>query len=274
MDLRLLTAGLADGLSSTRGLTTAAVALVRQRFARPTLPRRSTPTGPLADGAARVTEVLRRPEVSALLERFDAQVDDRLARAPDPASDQQLPRGQVAVQRGGLDELVVRARRDDPPSSSTTMRSASTTVDSRWATTRTVVDGPMAATASASACSLRASRLAVGSSRSRTAGRASSARAMASRCRCPPDSRIPSSPTWASSPSRLRSTSSPRLTRSSTCSRSAWLAPGAPSSRLSRSDPASAGASCSTYAMRARSCSRSSSRTSAPPTHTLPPVTS
>ena len=80
MDLQLLTAGLADGLSSTRGLTTAAVALVRQRLASPEAAPQVDADGPLADGAERVTEVLRRPEVSALLERFDAQVDDRLAR--------------------------------------------------------------------------------------------------------------------------------------------------------------------------------------------------
>jgi hypothetical protein len=79
VDLRLLTAGLADGLSSTRGLTTAAVALVRRRLASSDAVPPLDADGPLADGAARVTEVLRRPEVSALLERFDAQVDERLA---------------------------------------------------------------------------------------------------------------------------------------------------------------------------------------------------
>ena len=79
LDLRLLTAGLADGLSSTRGLTTAAVALVRRRLTSSDAAPPLDADGPLADGAARVTEVLRRPEVSALLERFDAQVDERLA---------------------------------------------------------------------------------------------------------------------------------------------------------------------------------------------------
>jgi hypothetical protein len=86
MDLRLLTAALADGLSGTRGLTTAAVGLVRERFAssEPASPADAPPVdappveGPLAEGTARVTEVLRRPEVSALLDRFDAQVDARL----------------------------------------------------------------------------------------------------------------------------------------------------------------------------------------------------
>ena len=80
MDLRLLTAALADGLSRSRGLTTAAVALVRRRFGDDE-PEADVPAdGALADGAAHVTEVLRRPEIGTLLARFDAQVDDRLAR--------------------------------------------------------------------------------------------------------------------------------------------------------------------------------------------------
>jgi hypothetical protein len=80
MDLQLLTAALADGLSRSRGLTTAAMAFVRRRL-RTDEPDADVPAdGALADGAARVTEVLRRPEISSLLDRFDAQVDERLAR--------------------------------------------------------------------------------------------------------------------------------------------------------------------------------------------------
>ncbi len=80
MDLQLFIAALADGLSNSRGLTTAAVAFVRQRLSTPDPDTGVVAYGALADGAARVTEVLRRPEISSLLERFDAQVDDRLAR--------------------------------------------------------------------------------------------------------------------------------------------------------------------------------------------------
>ena len=80
MDLQLLTAALADGLSRSRGLTTAAVAFVRRRL-RTDDPDAAVPTdGALADGAAHVTEVLRRPEIASLLHRFDAEVDERLAR--------------------------------------------------------------------------------------------------------------------------------------------------------------------------------------------------
>ena len=79
MDLQLLTAALADGLSRSRGLTTAAVAFVRRRL-RKDEPAGDVPTdGPLADGAAHVTEVLRRPEIASLLDRYDAQVDERLS---------------------------------------------------------------------------------------------------------------------------------------------------------------------------------------------------
>jgi hypothetical protein len=80
MDLRLLTAGLADGLSRSRGLTTEAVAFVRRRFGADEAADDVPADGALADGAAHVTEVLHRPEIASLLERFDAQVDERLAR--------------------------------------------------------------------------------------------------------------------------------------------------------------------------------------------------
>lgn len=75
MDLRLLTAGLADGLSQGRGLTTAAVAYARRRFTKPDPDTTLEPSGPVAEGADRVTEVLRRPEITQLLDRFDTQVD-------------------------------------------------------------------------------------------------------------------------------------------------------------------------------------------------------
>ena len=80
MDLRLLTAALADGLSHSRGLTTAAVAFARRRLRRDDPDADVAADGALADGAAHVTEVLRRPEISSLLADFDAQVDERLTR--------------------------------------------------------------------------------------------------------------------------------------------------------------------------------------------------
>jgi hypothetical protein len=81
MDLRMLTAALADGLSQGRGLSSAAVAYTRRWFARPGTEPDLQPDGEVADGAQRVAEVLRRPEIAQLLERFDAQVDAALAAA-------------------------------------------------------------------------------------------------------------------------------------------------------------------------------------------------
>lgn len=80
MDLRLLTAALSDGLSGSSGLATAAVTFVKRRLGDDDLDAPVETDGALADGADRVTEVLRRPEISALLDRFDAEVGDRLAR--------------------------------------------------------------------------------------------------------------------------------------------------------------------------------------------------
>jgi hypothetical protein len=84
IDLRLLAAGLSDGLSGVRGLSAAAVSLARRRFADPddAEPRPEEPDEadePVAQGASAVTEVLDRPEIQELLERFDAAVDARLA---------------------------------------------------------------------------------------------------------------------------------------------------------------------------------------------------
>ena len=80
MDLRVLTAALADGLSHSRGLSTAAVAFARRRFSDADPDAGLEPDARVAEGAERVTEVLRRPETARLLERFDAEVDAALSR--------------------------------------------------------------------------------------------------------------------------------------------------------------------------------------------------
>lgn len=81
-DLQLLTAALADGLSQGRGLTTAAVSYARRWFTEPDTEPALEPEGEVAEGARRVTEVLRRPEIAQLLDRFDARVDGALTAAP------------------------------------------------------------------------------------------------------------------------------------------------------------------------------------------------
>ena len=84
------------------------------------------------------------------------------------------------------------------PSSSTTMSSASAIVDSRWAITNVVRPAITSRSASLIACSVDASTDEVASSSTRIRGSASSARAIASRWRCPPDSVSPRSPTRVS----------------------------------------------------------------------------
>lgn len=81
MDLRMLTAALADGLSQGRGLTAAAVTFARGRFTRADPDDKLDTPAPVAEGAERVTEVLRRPEITQLLDRFDTQVDTTLTGA-------------------------------------------------------------------------------------------------------------------------------------------------------------------------------------------------
>ena len=94
------------------------------------------------------------------------------------------------------------------PSLSTPTLCARLTVLSRCATSSVV--RPLAARSSASvtARSLRASNADVASSRSNTAGSASNTRAIAMRCRCPPLSPAPRSPTRVSYPSGNRDTNS------------------------------------------------------------------
>lgn len=80
MDLRVLTAALADGLSQGKGLTKQAVAYARRlvrRGGEASLPAE----GEVGAGAERVTEVLRRPEITRLLEDFDTRVDRALSAA-------------------------------------------------------------------------------------------------------------------------------------------------------------------------------------------------
>jgi hypothetical protein len=82
MDLRLLTAALADGLSQGRELTSAAVSSARRWLSRSATEPNPKPGGAVGESAQRVTEVLRRPEIARLLDDFDARVNATLAAAP------------------------------------------------------------------------------------------------------------------------------------------------------------------------------------------------
>ena len=81
MDLRVLIAGLSDGLSHGRGLSSAAVRYAERWFTKAGTEPDLQPGGEIAAGAQRVAEVLRRPEIVQLLERFDEQVDAALSAA-------------------------------------------------------------------------------------------------------------------------------------------------------------------------------------------------
>jgi hypothetical protein len=82
MDLRLLSAALADGLSTGKGLTRAAVSYARTNFGsiRADSPGQADldPGGEVGQGAERVEEVLNRPEIAVLLEEFDAAFEAAL----------------------------------------------------------------------------------------------------------------------------------------------------------------------------------------------------
>ncbi|TWH68320.1 hypothetical protein JD77_03312 [Micromonospora olivasterospora] len=93
----------------------------------------------------------------------------------------------------------------------------------------------MAASAEASTASAAAgSSPSVGSSRTSTRGAASSARASARRCRWPPESWPPSSPTTVPQPAGWARTQSSRPAARVAAASSASPAPGRPSSRFSR----------------------------------------
>lgn len=80
MDLRLLSGALADGLSQGKELSAAAVALARKLARRGDDEDGELPaSGPVAEGAEQVEEVLRRPEIARLLAEFDERFDARLA---------------------------------------------------------------------------------------------------------------------------------------------------------------------------------------------------
>ncbi|MNT52410.1 hypothetical protein D3C72_1894350 [compost metagenome] len=85
-----------------------------------------------------------------------------------------------------------------PPCSSTTRRSMAAIVERRWAMAITVLPCMSVVNCSWIAASTSESRAEVASSSTSSGAFLSSTRAMATRCRCPPESLTPRSPTWAS----------------------------------------------------------------------------
>mmetsp|Transcript_100125 Transcript_100125/g.172863 ORF Transcript_100125/g.172863 Transcript_100125/m.172863 type:complete len:174 (+) Transcript_100125:75-596(+) len=86
------------------------------------------------------------------------------------------------------------------PSSMTTMRSAFFMLNKRWAIMTTVRPSMALLIASATRCSFSESKALVASSKMRMLGLRRRARAIATRCRCPPEILPPSLPTSVSYP--------------------------------------------------------------------------
>mmetsp|Transcript_11869 Transcript_11869/g.44166 ORF Transcript_11869/g.44166 Transcript_11869/m.44166 type:complete len:142 (+) Transcript_11869:5681-6106(+) len=118
--------------------------------------------------------------------------------------------------------------------------------------------------------SLSASSADVASSNNSTCGFTSTARAIAIRCFCPPESLIPRSPTHVSRPlSRVR-TNSATFARDMASQISSSVAPGAPNLQLSLIDLAKRTGSCDTTPMSLCRCLCSIFETSTPATATTP----
>ncbi len=125
-------------------------------------------------------------------------------------------------------------------------------------------------TARITSTSASTSRLAVGSSRMSTGASRRMARAIAMRCRCPLEKFLPPSCTTVSYPPGSRLIVSCTQACRAAVSICSWLAPGLPSSRLSRTVPSNSTESCRTIAMLPRRTSSGYSRVSSPSMVTAP----
>src|SRR6478672_1306266 len=159
------------------------------------------------------------------------------------------------------------------PSWSSATRSASSTVEARWATTRPVVSARTRRSASSTSRSVCTSSADSVSSRTRTRGSASTARASARRCRWPPERAIPCSPTRVSRPQGRSWTKPAWLT---SIAERIWSssASARPSVRFSRALMEKSVGSSKAVATSERRWARLMSRTSTPSMVTRPAVTS
>ncbi len=167
-------------------------------------------------GSAAASASALRPEITTWAPVGDEHVGRRPAEAPGSAGDDvhtvvesrsmpstlaggrqvvgdgpsdELGAVEVGVQAALLEQDAWVPRCTMRPSSTTRIWSAWRTVESRWAITRLVRPSRAASSARWTAYSDSESRCAVASSRTTTAGALSSSRAIARRCRSPPDSR-------------------------------------------------------------------------------------
>mmetsp|Transcript_50910 Transcript_50910/g.140922 ORF Transcript_50910/g.140922 Transcript_50910/m.140922 type:complete len:192 (+) Transcript_50910:54-629(+) len=174
------------------------------------------------------------------------------------------------------------------PSAMATILSARRTVERRCATTRRVMPPPARPSRPSKACwtarSASTSKELVASSRTKHGALFKIARAIVSRCFCPPESREPRGPTFVRRPSGSFCTNSQASARqhasdirSSISAGSRRLAPSSSSranNKLSRTEALNRTGSCETTAMLRRRRRTSRCRTSTPLTSTAPLETS
>mmetsp|Transcript_5354 Transcript_5354/g.16306 ORF Transcript_5354/g.16306 Transcript_5354/m.16306 type:complete len:156 (+) Transcript_5354:196-663(+) len=139
------------------------------------------------------------------------------------------------------------------------MDCAATMVASRCATTIDVRPFCSVSRACCTSASLSASSADVASSSSNTRGDLMMARAMATRCFCPPDSCVPPSPTSVSYPLGSARMKTSALAARAAASTSPSLAPGMPNKMLSLMVPEK---STGSWLTRPKTCCRSQSRLS------------
>mmetsp|Transcript_36866 Transcript_36866/g.86119 ORF Transcript_36866/g.86119 Transcript_36866/m.86119 type:complete len:142 (-) Transcript_36866:2961-3386(-) len=135
----------------------------------------------------------------------------------------------------------------------------------------------VASSASSAACTTRSDAVSsalVASSRMRIGGSRTTARAMAMRCFCPPDSWIPFSPTCVANASGSSRTNVSAFASRAAASISSLDAPGRPSAMFQPMLPAKSTGSCETRPICCRSQRTSAERMSAPSRRTSPPSTS
>lgn len=83
MDFHVVRAAVSDALASVGGWRAAATAKAKQLVKEPALTAEPIePPPPVETGAARVQEVLSRPETLALFDQFDRRVDEAFERVP------------------------------------------------------------------------------------------------------------------------------------------------------------------------------------------------
>mmetsp|Transcript_23442 Transcript_23442/g.60301 ORF Transcript_23442/g.60301 Transcript_23442/m.60301 type:complete len:175 (-) Transcript_23442:614-1138(-) len=162
------------------------------------------------------------------------------------------------------------------PTPTTAILSALRTVESRWAITMVVVWCCLRSLSSA-ACTIRSDSLSsadVASSSSSTDGRLSRARAIATRCFCPPESCPPPWPTRVSYPSGKPAMKSCAFAIRAASTISSRVASGRPYEMLFATESSKSTGSCPTRPIWRRSHCRLSSRMSTPSRVTEPPFTS